>query len=131
MASPDKPQTTKNRHFSQAFRHALDGCLVVVKEERNMRSHLVSALVVILVGWLLQVSLAEWCWLILAITIVWLMEFLNTMIEAIVDLIVGDRFDPLAKKAKDVAAGLVLMAAAFAVVIGLLVFVPHLLTLLK
>jgi diacylglycerol kinase (ATP) len=68
----------------------------------------------------------EWCWMTLAIIGVWLAEALNTAIEFLTDL-VSPEFHPLAGKAKDVAAGAVLIAAIGAVVIGMFVFGPHLL----
>ncbi|MDN6436445.1 diacylglycerol kinase family protein, partial [Lentilactobacillus parabuchneri] len=58
-------------------------------------------------------------------------EVLNTIVENVVDLIVGHHFDALAKRAKDVAAGGVLLSALFAVIIGMLIFVPKFLALLK
>jgi diacylglycerol kinase (ATP) len=68
----------------------------------------------------------EWCWMTLAIIGVWLAEALNTAIEFLTDL-VSPEFHPLAGKAKDVAAGAVLIAAIGAGVIGMFVFGPHLL----
>ena len=127
MVSPDKRQTQKNRHFGQAFYHAIVGIGTVIKNERNMRSHLVSATFVVVAGFILHVNLNAWCWLTLAIALVWFAE----VIEAIVNLIVGEKFDPNAKIAKDVAAGLVLLAAGLAVIIGLLVLTPYLIKFLK
>ena len=126
MVSPDKRQTQKNRHFGQAFYHAIVGIGTVIKNERNMRSHLVSATFVVVAGFILHVNLNAWCWLTLAIALVWF-----AVIEAIVNLIVGEKFDPNAKIAKDVAAGLVLLAAGLAVIIGLLVLTPYLIKFLK
>ncbi len=96
-----------------------------------MRSHLVSATLVVALGAWLGVDRNSWCWLALAIVLVWLGEFLNTALEAVVDLLAGDRYLEAAKRAKDVAAGLVLVAAAFAVVIGLLVLGPPLILRVK
>ena len=131
MVLPDKRQTQKNRHFGQAFYHAIVGIKTVIKKELNMRSQLVSATLVVITGFLLQVNLNAWCWLALAIALVWFAEFLNTVIEAIVNIIVGEKFDPNAKIAKDVAAGLVLLAAGLAVIIGVLVLTPYLIKLLN
>ncbi len=78
-------------------------------------------------GTWLQLSINEWLWVTLAIFVVVVAEVLNTVVEAIVDLLVGHHYDAEAKKAKDVAAGGVLIAAFFAVVIGCLVFIPELL----
>jgi undecaprenol kinase len=127
MAYPDKHQTSKNRHFIQALRHALDGILTVIKEERNMRFHVFGAAAVIIVGCFLHLHADQWLWLFLAIAAVFATEFLNTVVETMCDLIVGHHYDPNVKKAKDVAAGMVLLMALFAVVIGLLVMGPPLL----
>ena len=126
MGSPGK-----NRTFGRSLSHALDGVKTVVREERNMRSHLVSATLVVALGAWLGVDRNSWCWLALAIVLVWLGEFLNTALEAVVDLLAGDRYLEAAKRAKDVAAGLVLVAGAFAVVIGLLVLGPPLILRVK
>jgi diacylglycerol kinase (ATP) len=72
----------------------------------------------------------EWCWMTLAIIGVWLAEALNTAIEFLTDL-VSPEFHPLAGKAKDVAAGAVLIAAIGAGVIGMFVFGPHLLRMTR
>ena len=127
MAFPDKHQTSKNRHFIQALYHALDGIGAVIMEERNMRFHVFGATAVIVMGLLLHLNGQQWLWLFLAITAVFAAEFLNTVVETLCDLIVGHHYDPNVKKAKDVAAGMVLLMALFAVVVGLLVMGPPLL----
>ena len=127
MAFPDKHQTSKNRHFIQALYHALDGIGAVIMEERNMRFHVFGATAVIVMGLLLHLNGQQWLWLFLAITAVFAAEFLNTVVETLCDLIVGHHCDPNVKKAKDVAAGMVLLMALFAVVVGLLVMGPPLL----
>lgn len=124
-------QTEKNHTFAQSLRHAWAGVCQVVKQERNMRFHLVAAVLAVICGWLLHISTVEGLWLALAIFTVISAEFTNTVVEALVDLIVRHHFDLNAKHAKDVAAGAVLCAASFAVVVGLLIFVPHLLKLLN
>lgn len=127
MAFPDKHQTSKNRHFIQALYHALDGIGAVIMEERNMRFHVFGATAVIVMGLLLHLNGQQWLWLFLAITAVFAAEFLNTVVETLCDLIVGHHYDPNVKKAKDVAAGMVLLMALFAVIVGLLVMGPPLL----
>ena len=96
-----------------------------------MRFHLLAAVGAILLGWLLKVSTLEWLWLALAIFTVISAEFTNTVVEALVDLIVHHHYDLGAKYAKDVAAGAVLCAAVFAVVVGLLIFLPRLMKLMQ
>ena len=120
-------QTGKNRAFRQSLGHALDGLQALVRTERNFRKHLVVGTLAVLAGIILQLTVNEWLWLTLAIFLVLIAETLNTIVEAVVDLIVGQTYHELAKRAKDVAAGRVLLAAAFAVVVGCLVMLPAIL----
>jgi diacylglycerol kinase (ATP) len=76
-------------------------------------------------GLVLRISVAEWCWIVLAVVAVWTAEALNTAFEFLTD-VASPAFHPLAGKAKDVAAGAVLISAIGSVLIGLLVFGPHL-----
>jgi diacylglycerol kinase len=92
-----------------------------------MRIHLAAALVVIAVAAWLRVDALDWLWLSAAITAVWVSELLNTAIEKTVDL-VSPEIHPKAKLAKDTAAGAVLVAASFAVVVGAIVLGPPLWT---
>lgn len=75
-------------------------------------------------------SAGEWAWIVLAITSVWTAEALNTAFEFLTD-VASPAFHPLAEKAKDVAAGAVLLAACGAVAIGVLVLGPHLLAFVR
>jgi diacylglycerol kinase (ATP) len=83
-----------------------------------------------MVGGYYILSAAEWCWITLAIMSVWTAEALNTALELLAD-VASPEFHPLVEKAKDVAAGAVLLAALGSVIIGLLVLGPHLLQSLK
>lgn len=118
-------QTTKNTKFLQAFGHAVDGISVVLQRERNMRFHLLATVLVIIAGLLLGIGRSDWIWITISVFIVVVAEFTNTMVEAIVDLIVGETYEPLAKVAKDVAAGGVLVSAGTAMIIGSLIFLPY------
>lgn len=130
MGSPDRrPQTTKNKHFSQSFRHAFTGIVTVIRSERNMRFHLLATVAVLVAGWLLHVPANQWPWLIVAICAVIAAECVNTAVEYICNLVVGTKFDINVKHAKDAAAGAVLVSAIMAALIGLLVFIPRLLAL--
>lgn len=128
MASNGKPtrQTGKNHNFWQSLGHALDGLHVLYHLERNFRKHLLVGGLAVLVGIILRLTVNEWLWLTLAIFFVLTAETLNTIVEAVVDLIVGKTYADLAKRAKDVAAGGVLLAALFALVVGCLVMLPAL-----
>ena len=80
-------------------------------------------------GLFFQLSRGEWCWIVLAIAIVWTAEALNTAFEFLADAATPN-FHPVVRDAKDVAAGAVLVTAIAAAIIGLIIFWPHLVTLL-
>ena len=103
---------------------AITGVLTAFKEERNMRKHLVSAILASLAGLVFQISAIEWLFLLLAIFLVIILEIVNSAIENVVDLASGYHFSMLAKNAKDMAAGAVLVASGYAVLTGLIIFVP-------
>jgi len=93
-----------------------------------MRVHFAAGILVIIAGLVLGVSAPEWAALLAIMALVYALEMLNTVVEAIVDLVTQE-YHPLAKVAKDVAAGAVLVAAIFAVVIALIVLLPRFLHL--
>lgn len=93
-----------------------------------MRVHAVIGVGAIVLGLLLRLSTVEFALIFVAITLVFTTEMLNTVAEACVDLVTRE-YHPLARIAKDVAAGAVLLNAILSIVIGLLVFGPHLLAL--
>jgi len=109
---------------------ALQGIKAMVRSQHNAWVHAAATVVVVLAGLLLHLKAGEWCWITLAVISVWSAEALNTAFEFLTD-VASPEFHPLAGKAKDVAAGAVLIAAAGAVIIGLLVFGPKLLSLLS
>jgi diacylglycerol kinase len=108
-----------------AFRHAFHGWQHVLRTQRNAWIHSVVATLVVLVGLWLQISPRDWAVLVLTITMVFTAEFINTAIEAVVDL-ASPVHHPLAKVGKDVGAGAVLISALAAVLIGLLILGPPL-----
>lgn len=105
--------------------HALTGIAGMLQDQHNAWVHAVATVVVLITGLAFGISSVEWLGLVLAITIVWVAETLNTAFEYLCD-VASPEFHPLVQKSKDVAAGAVLLAAIGAVVIGLLVFVPYL-----
>ena len=131
MDSKDKHQVGKNNHLYQAMAHATTGIVTMVREERNMRFHVLAAVVALLLGWWFRISSNDWLWLLLVIFLVFAAEFLNTVTEAVTDVMVNHQYNVDVKKAKDVAAGGVLLAACFAVVVGLIIFGPHLVDLVR
>lgn len=109
--------------FLQSFKFAGQGIAAAAKRERNMKFHLAAAAVVILAGTLTGVSSSEWLVIIGVIGGMIALELINTAIERVVDLASPD-LHPLAKEAKDIAAGAVLVFAAASAIIGLLIFLP-------
>ena len=107
---------------------ALRGIRIMVASQQNAWIHAAATVVVGVAGVMLGLSWAEWCWIVLAVTAVWTAEALNTALEFLTD-VASPSFNPIAGKAKDVAAGAVLLAVIGAVLIGALVFVPKLLAL--
>lgn len=109
----------------RSFGYAFSGLVYVVKTQNNARFHLISTLLVIIVSLLLKLSLIEWCFIILAICLVWIAECFNTSIEKFFDLI-SPEFNPLVKRGKDAGAAAVLVAALLSISIGIIILGPHL-----
>ena len=120
----------KNRTYIQSFKYAFKGVQTVFKEERNMRTHVLLGIIVILLSLFLGLSKTEWMWMLLSIFLVLVMEIWNTVTENIVDLVTNYQFHPMAKKAKDMAAAAVLLTAFFSVLIGSFILLPKLLELI-
>ncbi|RTQ47603.1 diacylglycerol kinase family protein [Hymenobacter gummosus] len=118
---------TRWRHEVASFGYAFQGIREALQTEPHLRFHALATVVVIGLGLWLQVSRHDWALLALSIGAVWTAELLNTAIETLVNLVSPD-FHPLAGRAKDVAAGAVLLMALAAGVVGLLVFGPPLWT---
>ncbi len=109
-----------------SFQYAGRGIRTVFGTETNMKIHICIAIVVLIAGFTFKISATEWIACLLCIGLVVGMEMVNTAIENIVDM-VSPNYHPLAGKAKDIAAGAVLICAIISVVIGLLVFGPKIL----
>jgi diacylglycerol kinase len=124
--APSAPPAPPRRHGLMAsFGFAFAGIAYLFRTQRNARIHLViSAIVCLLAAWL-RVTRVEWAILVLTIASVLILEGLNTALEAVVDL-ATPQIHPLAKIAKDVMAGMVLIAAIAAVIVGLLILGPPL-----
>lgn len=118
-------QRHRARSRLDAFRYAFSGWWYVIRTQRNAWLHAVATVASVAMGIWLKLLLVEWALLILAIGMVWLSEFINSALEAIVDL-ASPEMHPLARVGKDVGAAAVLIAAATAAAIGLLILGPHL-----
>lgn len=109
----------------RSFSHAISGWFYVIRTQQNAWIHLLATLcVVVLAAWL-RLPLRDWAVLILAIAIVWMAEFINTALEAVVDLASPERH-PLGKVGKDVGAAAVLVAAISSAILGFLILGPPL-----
>lgn len=109
--------------FLLAFKYAFNGIVNAIKEERNMKIHLVAVIVVIFLGFVYKISKVEWMICIVLFGLVISSELINTAIEKTVDLVTREE-NELAKVAKDVAAGAVLVNAVISVVIAVIIWFP-------
>ena len=116
--------------FKFSLRNAFAGVKTAFKTQRNLRYHGLVCILVLIVGWLLQLSALEFLVLILTVLTVIISEMFNTAVEFVVDLI-SPEYNVQAKKAKDVSAAAVLTSAFFSVIIGLILFIPRIVSLLK
>jgi diacylglycerol kinase len=128
-SEPEDPRRGEFSRFLLGFKYAFRGLWHALRTQRNVRVHLAAALVVTIAGILLHISAVEFAMLYVAIAGVFIAEMFNTVIEICVDL-ASPEYHPLARTAKDVAAGAVLLSAILAVVIGVFVLGPHVWTLL-
>jgi diacylglycerol kinase (ATP) len=104
-----------------SFKYAIEGLQYALISQRNLKIHFGFALVVLFLSWFLKVSTIEFILLIISISIVIICEMINTAIETTIDLITKE-YHPLAKIAKNVAAGSVLISAIMSIMVGCLIF---------
>jgi diacylglycerol kinase (ATP) len=112
----------------RSFRFAIRGICRLVSSQHNAWIHAAATLLVVVAGAVLQVSTNDWCWVIVATTMVWTAEALNTSLEFLADAACPD-IHPLVRDAKDVSAGAVLISAMGATMIGTIVFWPYVVNL--
>jgi len=110
---------------ARSFVFAFRGLAVVLRTQHNAWLHALATIATLLLGFVLEVSRGEWLALTLAIALVWMAEGFNTAVEALCDVVSPDHH-PEVERAKDVAAGAVLIAALGALAVGLVVFAPKL-----
>ncbi|MCL4458720.1 MAG: diacylglycerol kinase family protein [Chloroflexi bacterium] len=111
----------KSRNLVDSFRAAFAGLWHLLQTQPNARIHLLAAVVVLLAALLLRLSLGEIALICVVIALVFVSELFNTAIEALVDLNIPE-YHPLAKVAKDVSAGAVLVTAVMATLVGIIIF---------
>lgn len=116
--------------FFRSFGYAFEGIVYAVRTQRNMRVHLAITAVVIVAGLYFRISAVEWAVITVTVGLVLGTELTNTLAELAVDLLT-QRYHPMAKVAKDVGAGAVLITAIAAVFVGIAIFGPRLAALFR
>lgn len=123
------PMKSKNKFsFSSrvnSFSYAFNGLKLLFAEEHNARIHFIIAAVVIIAGWILDISILEWVALVFAIGMVIAFEIVNTAIEKLTNFVSPERHHTI-KKVKDLSAGAVLISALSSALVGMFIFVPKL-----
>lgn len=117
-------QVTQNTNLIQTIYHAWNGIVDLFKGERNFRMHFTLAALLCVIGLFLHISSIDWILLLAVIFFVLIAETINTIVENLVNLVVGRHYNVLAKKIKDIAAGGVMIASIFAIIIAIIVFLP-------
>nr|WP_091013991.1 diacylglycerol kinase family protein [Paenibacillus amylolyticus] len=112
----------KRRSWGLVFRNAAEGIAYGLRTQRNVRVHTGVAILMCAAGFFFKISRTDWMFVLTAVFLVLVTELMNTAVEAAIDL-AHPHIHPLAKAAKDTAAGAVLLAAVFAVIIGCIVFI--------
>lgn len=112
----------KSQGFNNTFKNARKGFRLVIKSEKNLRIHLVTASCVLSLALILQFSALEFCILLLTISNVIVAEMLNTAIEFALDSIYHNRYSRMVGMAKDISAGAVMFATTISAIIGCIIF---------
>ncbi len=115
------------KRFIRSFRYSLEGFVHIFKYHQNIRFHSFAALAVIMLALLLQLSRIEFLFILLAIFIVFVAEMINTAIEEMTNLITTEHRKE-AKIAKDVASAAVLLSSILAFIIGMIIFIPKIIS---
>lgn len=130
MESRDKQKQFGIKRLYNSFRYAIQGIQYAFRYEQNMVVHILTTIMVIIMGIFFKISTIEWIICVILIGFVIATELINTAIEAVVDLI-SPQVHPLAKIAKDTAAGAVFVFALTAIIAGILIFLPKILAYLS
>lgn len=119
----------KRKKLRNSFKYAFEGVHRELKEEQNLKIHILIMILVIIAGFILNLSPMEWIICIILFGFVIALELINTAIELTVDLAMPE-IHPKAKAAKDIAAAAVLVSATCSVIIGVIIFLPKIINLL-
>ncbi len=115
----------KIKRLFKSFYYAFKGLTKIFKEEQNLRIQLLFVIFVLFLGYYVKLNRIEWSIIIILISIVILMETINSAVERVTDVL-KPRIDSYVKEIKDIMAAAVLLASALAVVVGIIIFLPHL-----
>jgi len=116
------------KRLIDSFKYAFNGFQSAWKSEQNLRIHTFSAIVIIFLSIYLNISAIEWMFVLLVIGGMFSLELMNTAIERTVDLVTKE-FHPIAKQAKDIAASAVLLFSIISILIGMIIFLPKIVSL--
>jgi len=125
-----KDSFTTSKTYFQSQKHAIEGLISIIKNERNFRIQLVVAFFVVILGIILKISYESWIAVGFLIALVLISEAFNSVIEALSDTI-SNKYDVNIKYAKDVSAGCVLVSAIASVLLGLIIFIPYIMPIIK
>ena len=125
-----KPKSIDKKKLRHSFKYAFSGIKLCFKDEQNMLIHFTAAILVITAGFIFRINYIEWIVCLLLIGIVFMMELLNTAIENTCDA-VTDKDNKFIKIAKDTEAGAVLMISIVSAIIGIIIFLPKIMEVLK
>ena len=118
------------KRLSSSLKYAFDGLKYAYKNEQSMTVHIVVTILVIMFGFIFEISSYEWIIVVLCIGIMMCVELVNTSIEAVVDL-VTKKYDEKAKVAKDVAAAVSVMFSITSIIVGLIIFAPKIINFIR
>ncbi|CAD2076081.1 diacylglycerol kinase family protein [Phocicoccus pinnipedialis] len=110
------------------LKHPFEGLYYIITKDYHFVAHLLTSIVVIMFGFMLNLNGIEWLFIFSAIIVVLILEALNTALEETIDLVTKE-YHPLAKHVKDISALAVLLACIYAVVVGVMVFIPKIIGL--
>lgn len=121
-------QGKRKNPLLKSFYCASQGILEALKTERNIQIHSMATVAVILAGLFFSLNWIEWLFILVAVVGTITLELVNSSIERVVDLVTKE-YHPLAKQAKDIAAGAVFLYAIFSVIVGIIIFLPKIIRL--
>lgn len=131
MISRDERKKEKGiKKFINSFTYPIKGLKYAYRNEQNLAVDVSIAIIVLVLGFVFKINPMEWALLSLTIGLVISCELLNTAIEAIVDLVTED-YHPLAKVAKDTSAAAVFVFAIVSIIVGIIIFLPKLIAIIK